>query len=73
MTIDDFHNHKVEHMLADDYKRKLRLMHRTVITIGPSPMKCVHTKSDFRLYHNDNLVCITDHLKYALNKFNTHV
>ena len=73
LNIQDLHDHQVRDIIASDTKQRIKLIMRTRIIVGESPMCKSDTSVDFRIYKDDKFITLCPDLGTAVKKYNEYL
>lgn len=73
LNIQDLHDHQERAVIASDTARRVKLIMRTRIIVGDSPMYKSDTSVDFRIYKDNQFVTLCPDLSTAIKEYNKYL
>ena len=73
LKIEDFHDYQVRTIIASDISKRIKLIMRTRISVGASPMSKSDETVDYRIYKDDVFVTLCPDLSTAIKEYNKYL
>jgi hypothetical protein len=73
LKIEDFHDYQVRTIIASDTSKRIKLIMRTRISVGASPMCKSDETVDYRIYKDDAFVTLCPDLSTAIKEYNKYL